>query len=126
MQGKRQENGYAKTAEYNMNRLAMPLLILHLLSDSPMYAYQLDRSLEKVTKGMLDNSCLSTLEKLIQDGCVVKNTQTIDQAHKDRPYYSITADGRELLEMMKKEFKKASKAINTFIKSAEAQREKEQ
>lgn len=108
-----------------MIRLAMPLLILDLLSVSSMYAYQIDKELDKRTNGMFNNSCLYTLDRLIRDGCVVKNTQVVEQPYRIRQYYTITEDGRELLEMMKKEFKRATQSINTFIKSAEALREKE-
>jgi len=74
-------------------------LILSLLSEEPMYGYQITQELQRRSEGyfeMKEGLLYPALHQMEQDGLIRSEWQTVAGA-RQRKYYSITEEGRKVL-----------------------------
>ena len=74
-------------------------LILSLLSEEPMYGYQITQELQRRSEGyfeMKEGLLYPALHQMEQDGLISSEWQTVAGA-RQRKYYSITEEGRKVL-----------------------------
>jgi len=74
-------------------------LILSLLSERPMYGYQIARELERRSEGyfeMKEGLLYPTLHRMEREGLVRSEWRTVSGARR-RKYYFITEKGRKVL-----------------------------
>lgn len=74
-------------------------LILSLLSEEPMYGYQITQELQQRSQGyfeMKEGLLYPALHQMEQDGLVRSEWQRVEGSRR-RKYYSITEEGRKVL-----------------------------
>ena len=77
-------------------RAVLPLLVLHLISESPSYGNQLMERISKVTAGVLSvnpNTMYPLLRQLERRGLIEGSWEHPER--RTRRYYSLTGAGRE-------------------------------
>ncbi len=82
-------------------------LILALVSDRPMYGYELTQELKQRSNGyfeMKEGLLYPTLHRMEKEGLIKAEWQTPESGRK-RKYYALTAVGKEALGSQKEEWR---------------------
>jgi PadR family transcriptional regulator PadR len=76
------------------------LLVLSLLAQEPMYGYQIAKELERRSEGYFDfkeGTLYPLLHRMEKEGLLRGEWQVVEKG-PSRKYYSITPEGRKVLE----------------------------
>lgn len=76
------------------------VLVLSLLAEEPMYGYQIAKELERRSEGYFDfkeGTLYPLLHRMEKEGLVRGEWQVVEKG-PSRKYYSITPEGRKVLE----------------------------
>jgi len=104
--------------EDNFKRSVSPMIVLLLLSEKPMYAYNLSQELEKRSNHTYKmNFLYPVLYKLLQNGYITEYSQEITENHRTRNYYTITENGKSYLELLIKKYRELISAVDDFIEN---------
>ena len=93
-----------------------PLLLLSLLSDGPMYGYQIIETVRQRTEGaytLKEGALYPALHKLEAAEFITSYWQT-QQNGRDRRYYSIQPAGTAFLEAKKQEWTRFVAMVDAF------------
>lgn len=98
-------------------RAVNPFLVLLLLSERPMYVYEMANELEKRSDGKY---CLSLLYpviyRLVSQGFVIEGDKLISDDNRVRQYYEITTTGLEYLEEIQSIYDEMTQTIQIIRK----------
>ena len=98
-------------ADY-FKRALNPLLVLLLLSEQPMYVYEMMREISKRSDGRYTISLLyPVIHRLLSQGYVCEGQKAISDDNRVRQYYEITSDGISYLRQIEAVYAEMSKAI---------------
>lgn len=106
-----------KIFERELKRGTLEMVLLKLLSERPMYGYELVSTLEKRAGPnfqIKEGTLYPVLYRLDNAGYVETNWETLDRG-VPRKYYSLTESGEKQLEMLKIEWENFSKTINGLL-----------
>lgn len=97
-------------------RATSPLIVLHFLSEKPMYGYEITAALKSRSDGKYTISILyPVLYRLEEQGYIcISSTEVADG--RARSYYSITDRGRTYLEKTWQEYWEISKIFEELMK----------
>ena len=102
--------------EAMFKRATIPLLVLQMLSEREMYAYEIIQEVTSLTGGTYKMPLLYTpLNKLKEQGYIVECRQEITDKSRIRRYYAVTDKGLELLEDLKQTYTDLAKAVEIII-----------
>ena len=97
-------------------RSTIPLLVLQLLSEREMYAYEIIQEALKRSDGKYKMPLLyNILNKFKEQGYVIESRKEVSDSNRIRIYYAITPEGLEYLSKLKEEYRKLSEAVNQII-----------
>ncbi len=85
---------------------SISLALLQLLSEQDLYGYALSKEMEKRSDSHLllkEGTLYPALQKLEQQG-LISSYWSAESKGPDRKYYTITADGREMLKDKSREW----------------------
>ena len=112
---KSKEKGHS--FEDYFKRAVNPFLVLLLLSERPMYVYEMANELEKRSEGKY---CLSLLYpviyRLVSQGFVIEGEKLISDDNRVRQYYEITTTGLEYLEEIQSVYDEMTQTIQIIRK----------
>lgn len=126
---KRGRTGYAmkkrkeNSKEDNLNNFAaqfkrstVPLLVLRLLSEREMYAYEIVQEMLSRSEGVYKMPLLyNVLTKLEEQGYVKKSRQEISEGNRIRIYYAITDNGLAYLSELKALYSQLSEKVAHIV-----------
>ena len=96
-------------ADY-FKRALNPLLVLLLLSEQPMYVYEMMREISKRSDGRYTISLLyPVIQRLLSQGYVCEGQKAISDDNRVRQYYEITSDGISYLRQIEAVYAEMSK-----------------
>ena len=97
-------------------RATSPLVVLHLLSEKPMYGYEISAIIKERSNGKYTISILyPVLYRLEEQGYIgISSTEVSDG--RARSYYSITGAGREYLSRTLAEYREISGIFQNLIR----------
>ena len=97
-------------------RATSPLVVLHLLSERPMYGYEISAEMKSRSGGKFTISILyPVLYRLEEQGYIeISSTEVADG--RARSYYSITDEGRRYLDQTMKEYAEISEIFCSLMK----------
>jgi len=102
----------------NYKKATVEMLILHLLSESPMYVYQLIQTFEARSKGLYKVATLyPAIYRLMKFGYIDEFEKKISEDNRLRRYYSVTDAGKDYLVSLKDDFVELNKGIQFILKS---------
>ena len=94
-----------------------PLLLLSLLTDGPMYGYQIVATVRERTQGLYtpkEGALYPALHKLEAEGLIQSHWQT--QANgRERRYYALLPAGEARLEARRAEWHRFVAMVNAFL-----------
>lgn len=126
---KRGRTGYAmkkrkeNSKEDNLNNFAaqfkrstVPLLVLRLLSEREMYAYEIVQEMLSRSEGVYKMPLLyNVLTKLEEQGYVKNSRQEISEGNRIRVYYAITDNGLAYLSELKALYSQLSEKVAHIV-----------
>jgi DNA-binding PadR family transcriptional regulator len=95
----------------------MPI-VLSLLNEQPMYGYELVKTVNDRTNGVLqwkEGTLYPLLHKMQGQRLIKAQWQTAEDTGKDRKYYHITPKGQKLLTESKSQWQQLSDAVNVLL-----------
>lgn len=99
-----------------MKKATSELLILHFLAKKPMYTYQLEKEVEKLSDGVIKFTAIySSFYRLKEFGYIKLIRQEISDMNRVQNYYSITKSGLEYLDSLFEEYRKFTETFNKII-----------
>lgn len=91
------------------------MLVLYLISETPMYGYQLIQSLKKQSGDFFtlkEGTLYPILYRLEENGFANSQWKTIDEGKAPKKFYEITAEGRRELDLQISLWSDFSKTVN--------------
>ena len=93
-------------------RALNPLLVLLLLSERPMYVYEMTREISKRSDDRYTISLLyPVIQRLLSQGYLREGQKAISDDIRVRLYYEITPDGIAYLQQIEDVYNQMSKAV---------------
>ena len=92
-------------------------LLLSLLTEEPMYGYQIAREMERRSNGYFafkEGTLYPALHRLERVG-LLHGTWQENAAGQLRRYYAMTGEGREALSALQAEWRRFSQAVNLVV-----------
>ena len=113
---KNQQKDMGQSFEEQFKRSTSPMLTLLLLSEKPMYVYNLSQELSRRSNSAYKMSFLyPVLYKLQQQGYVTEYSQEVTESHRTRNYYAITDNGRRYLKLLQAKYRELLFAVDTIL-----------
>ena len=110
--GRKSDKDSGHSFEDYFKRAASPMLVLHLLSEEPMYVYQMTQELERRSFGVYTLSLLyPVIYRLVDQGYLEEGDKQISPDNRVRQYYRITDAGREYLHSLFPRYLKLHQAV---------------
>ena len=96
-------------------RATSPLVVLHFLSERPMYGYEITAALKERSGGKYKISILYPVLYRLEDQGFIEISSTEVAGGRARSYYSITDAGRAHLEKTWKEYLEISETFEHLM-----------
>lgn len=102
--------------EAQCKKATLPLMILKILSEKEMYAYEIVQEALNRSNGTYKMPLLYTsINKLQEDGYVTESRKTISEANRVRIYYKITPEGVIHLKHLKNIYSKITETVISIV-----------
>lgn len=93
-------------------RAVNPFLVLLLLSERPMYVYEMANELKERSDSQYNLSLLyPVIYRLVSQGFVIESQKAISEDNRARQYYQITEEGKVYLKQIEEIYEKMTKAV---------------
>ena len=102
--------------EAQFKKSTLPLMVLKILSEREMYAYEIMQETLRRSNGKYKMPLLyTTLSKLQEQGLVIESGKTISDDNRVRVYYRITDEGRQHLNKLMTFYAELTKIVKTIV-----------
>jgi len=114
---KASKSGTPEGMAENFKKATVELATLHLLSEGPMYVYQMIKAFQNRSEGLYKVATLyPAIYRLEKFGYIEEFESKISADNRLRMYYCITEPGKAYLAALDEDFKKINKGIQLIIK----------
>lgn len=106
-----------KRVTHKIARGSAEIAILSLLTEQPLYGFEIAKNIEERTGGALHFTLASLypmLYELEKRGWIVGNWQANDGG-RDRRYYSLTSAGKKQLAPLREEWRNFFRALDQLV-----------
>jgi DNA-binding PadR family transcriptional regulator len=106
----------------DMRKGSTTVLILSLLSESPMYGYQISKELAARSGGVFDfkqGTLYPALHRMEKDGLLRSYWEVIEEG-PSRKYYAITDQGRDALTRSSSDWGQFARALLRVLEGAKS------
>jgi PadR family transcriptional regulator PadR len=105
-----------KNFEAQFKKATLPLIILSMLNERDMYAYEIMQETEKRSDGKYKMPLLYVaINKLQEQGFVKESHKEVTKDNRIRIYYKITEEGREHRLLLRDLFRELSDTVNNIV-----------
>ena len=102
--------------ETQFKKSTLPLMVLTILSEREMYAYEIMQEALKRSNGRYKMPLLyTTLNKLKEQELVEESKKTISEDNRVRIYYRLTPKGESYLELLKKQYSEMIEIVKEIV-----------
>lgn len=102
--------------ETQFKKSTLPLMVLKILSEREMYAYEITQIASKRSNGRYKMPLLyTTLGKLQSQGFIEESRKEISSDNRIRIYYKLTDYGFEYLETLKQVYRELTCVVNDIV-----------
>lgn len=102
--------------EAQFKKSTLPLMVLKILSEREMYAYEITQEAFKRSNGRYKMPLLYTaLGKLQEQGFVEESKKEISEDNRVRIYYRLTESGHDHLEKLKDLYSELVSTVQSII-----------
>lgn len=112
------KSGTAEGMRENFKKATVEMLILHMLTETPMYVYKMIQSFETKSKGHYTVSTLyPAIYRLIKFGYIKEHDKKVSDDNRLRRFYAITDSGRQYLTSLKSDYSNLIKGVQLICKA---------
>lgn len=102
--------------EAQFKKSTLPLMVLRILSEQEMYAYEIMQETLRRSNGRYKMPLLyTTLSKLQEQGLVIESRKTISEDNRVRVYYRITDEGCKHLEKLMVLYAELTETVKAIV-----------
>lgn len=102
--------------EAQVKKATLPLMVLTILKERDMYAYEITQVALKMSNGRYKMPLLyHIISKLEEQGYIVEGRKEISDENRVRIYYHITQEGEEYLEKIKVSFLELTDVVKSIV-----------
>ena len=102
--------------EAQFKKSTLPLMVLKILSEREMYAYEITQIAYERSNGKYKMPLLyTTLRKLQEQGFVVESKKVVSEDNRVRIYYKLTDDGLVYLEKIKSMYLDLTATVHSIV-----------
>ena len=102
--------------EAQFKKSTLPLMVLKILSEREMYAYEITQIAYERSNGKYKMPLLyTTLRKLQEQGFVVESKKVVSEDNRVRIYYKLTDDGLVYLENIKSMYLDLTATVHSIV-----------
>ena len=102
--------------EAQFKKSTLPLMVLKILSEREMYAYEITQIAYERSKGKYKMPLLyTTLRKLQEQGFVAESKKVVSEDNRVRIYYKLTDDGLVYLEKIKSMYLDLTATVHSIV-----------
>lgn len=102
--------------EAQFKKSTLPLMVLRILSEKEMYAYEIMQETLHRSNGRYKMPLLyTTLNKLQEQGLVIESRKAISDDNRVRIYYKITDEGLLYLEKLKLLYAELTETVKSIV-----------
>ena len=102
--------------EAQFKKSTLPLMVLKILSEREMYAYEITQIAYERSKGKYKMPLLyTTLRKLQEQGFVEESNKVVSEDNRVRIYYKLTDDGLVYLEKIKSMYLDLTATVHSIV-----------
>lgn len=108
----------------NLKKGTVEMVLLHLLSERPMYGYEILQEMKKRSNcqfALKDGSMYPILYRMIDKG-LITDEQVLVGRRRTRVYYHLTEEGKAYLEEIKAEYLFITEGIAMLLNYKEEQK----
>ncbi len=110
------KSGTAAGMRDNFKKATVEMLILHLLSNNPMYVYEMIQALESQSAGQYRVTTLyPAIYRLLKFGYIREHGKKVSQDNRLRRFYAITDPGKMYLESLQSDYSRLSEGIRLIL-----------
>lgn len=111
-----QRSGTINGMRENMKKATTEMLVLFLLKQRSMYAYEMIREMARLSDGVFQfNTLYLAIYRLQGHGYVTENEKVITENNRTRVYFSITQKGLVYLQEITKEYRLITDTIDKML-----------
>ena len=116
MKSEKTNNSTAKGMRDALKKATTEMLVLFLLRQKPMYAYEMIQSIEQLGGGVISfhNLYLATY-RLQDDKYIQEAYQELSEDNRTRIYFSITPEGSQYLDQLIQEYRTFTQTIEDIF-----------
>lgn len=115
MKSEKTNNSTAKGMRDALKKATTEMLVLFLLRQKPMYAYQMAQEVERLTKGVLTyNTMYLAVYRLQSNGYICETEKRIEDG-RARIYLAPTPEGLAYYEVLRQEFGLFTSTLNALL-----------
>jgi DNA-binding PadR family transcriptional regulator len=106
----------------DMRRGSTTVLVLSLLSEGPMYGYQISKELAARSGGVFDfkeGTLYPALHRMEKDGLMTSYWEVVEEG-PSRKYYAITEQGRDALADKSQDWGQFARALLRVLEGAKS------
>lgn len=112
-----QRSGTINGMRENMKKATTEMLVLFLLKQRPMYAYEMIREMARLSEGVFQfNTLYLAIYRLQGYGYVTENEKVITENNRTRVYFSITKEGLVYLQEITREYRLITDTIDKMLR----------
>ncbi len=92
------------------------MVTLFLLQDQPMYVYELEKEIDRITHDTFHLSTLyPTIYRLLKLGYIKEYSYYVTDSNRLRRYYGITEEGKKRLKHIREEYCQMVQAVSDIM-----------
>lgn len=111
-----QKRNIVDNFEAQFKKSTLPLMVLKILSERPMYAYEITQIAFKRSDGKYKMPLLyTTISKLQEQGFVEEAEKVISEDNRVRIYYRLTDEGSDHLEKLKTLYAELTETVQAIV-----------
>ena len=111
-----QKRNIVENFEAQFKKSTLSLMVLKILSERPMYAYEITQVAFKRSDGKYKMPLLyTTISKLQEQGFVEEAEKVISEDNRVRIYYRLTDEGFDHLEKLKTLYAELTETVQAIV-----------
>ena len=111
-QTSKKRSGTVAGMKDGLKKATTDMLVLFLLRQKPMYAYEMLQEMARLSDGVLQ---FNTLYRLQEHGYISPSETVVTESNRTRVYFSITEQGSRYLDDIIAEYRRVTQTVDSLL-----------
>ena len=115
-QTSKKRSGTVAGMKDGLKKATTDMLVLFLLRQKPMYAYEMLQEMARLSDGVLQfNTLYIAIYRLQEHGYISTSETVVTESNRTRVYFSITEQGSRYLDDIIAEYRRVTQTIDSLL-----------